>query len=83
MSAVLPPAQQCAVLAGIKATPSGWPPASLDPGTGRRTPAATGSTAEAGIRQIQVSTVSGDCRTNGVVGRSQGAPPARRWSHAA
>lgn len=52
--------QYGAVLAGIKATPFGWPPASLDPGCGRRTPAATGSAAEAGIRQIQVSTVSGD-----------------------
>ena len=39
----LPRAQHGAVLAGIKATPSGWPPASLDPGSGRRPPAATGS----------------------------------------
>ena len=62
MSARLPPAQHGAVLAGIKATPSGCPPASLDPGCGRRPPATTGSPAEVGIRQNQVSTVSGDCR---------------------
>ena len=46
MSTPLPPAQHGAVPAGIKATPSGWPPASLDPGCGRRTPAATGSPAQ-------------------------------------
>jgi hypothetical protein len=63
MSAVLPPAQHGDVLAGIKAPPCGWPSASLDPGCGRRPPAGTGSNGRrAGIRQIQVSTVSGDCR---------------------
>jgi hypothetical protein len=46
MSTPLPPAQHGAVLTGVKATPSGWPPASLDPGCGRRTPAATGSPAQ-------------------------------------
>jgi putative transposase len=67
MSTPLPPAQHGAVLAGVKATPSGWPPASLDPGCGRRTPAATGSPAQGEIRQIQVSTVSGDCRGSRIV----------------
>ena len=43
MSAPLPTAQHGAVLAGIKATSSGWPPASLDPGSGRHRSAATGS----------------------------------------
>jgi hypothetical protein len=46
MSTPLPPAQHGAVPADIKATPSRWPPASLDPGCGRRTPAATGSPAQ-------------------------------------
>ena len=36
-------AQHRAVLAGVKATPSGWPPASPDPSSGRRPTAATGS----------------------------------------
>jgi hypothetical protein len=57
MSAPLPRVQHGAVLAGVKATPSGWPPASPDPSSGRRPPAATGS----GIQQTQVSTLSGDC----------------------
>jgi hypothetical protein len=39
MSTPLPPAQHGAVLTGIKATPSRWPPASLDPGCRRRPPA--------------------------------------------
>ena len=43
MSAPLPRVQHGAVLAGVKATPSGWPPASPDPSSGRRPPAATGS----------------------------------------
>ena len=43
MSAPLPRAQDGAVLAGVKATPSGWPPASLDPGCGRRRKTASGS----------------------------------------
>jgi hypothetical protein len=57
MSAPLPRVQGGAVLTGVKATPSGWPPASPDPSSGRRPQAATGS----GIQQNQVSTVSGDC----------------------
>jgi len=59
MSAPLPRVQHGAVLAGVKATPSGWPPASPDPSSGRRPPAATGS----GIQQTQVSTLSGDCQS--------------------
>lgn len=35
MTGPRPPAQHGVVLAGVKATPSGWPPASLDPGSGR------------------------------------------------
>ena len=53
MSPPLPAAEHDAVLAGIKATPSGWPPASLDPGCGRRTPAGTGSPAEERIRKFR------------------------------
>ena len=58
MTAPLPRTQDGAVLAGVKAKPLGWPPASLDPRSGRRPPAATGER----IQQIQVSTLSGDCR---------------------
>jgi hypothetical protein len=61
MSAPLPSVHDGAVLAGVKATPSGWPAASPDPSSGRHPPAATGS----GIQQIQVSTVSGDCQQAG------------------
>jgi hypothetical protein len=61
MSAPLPRVQHGTVLAGVKATPSGWPPASPDPSSGRRPPAATGS----GIQQNQVSTVPGDCHKAG------------------
>jgi hypothetical protein len=56
----LPRTQHDPVLAGVKATPSGWPPASLDPDSGRGHSAASGSPWHT-IRQIQVSTVSGDC----------------------
>jgi hypothetical protein len=62
MSTPLRPAQHGAVLAGIKATPSRWPPASLDPGCGRRTRRQPGARPREKIRQIQVSTASGDCR---------------------
>lgn len=44
MNAVPPPVQHRAVLAGLKAMPCGWPPASLHPGHRRRTPAGNGST---------------------------------------
>jgi hypothetical protein len=56
------PRQPGTVLAGVKAMPSGWPPASLDPGCGRRPSAADGSKPEIKIHQFQVSTVRGDCR---------------------
>lgn len=39
----LPPLHDGVVLAGVKATPFGWPPASLDPGSGRRRQATSGS----------------------------------------
>jgi hypothetical protein len=59
-TSVLPPLQHDVVLAAVKATPSGWPPASLDPTCGRRPGAASGTKE---IHQFQVSTVSGDCHT--------------------
>lgn len=55
----LPRTEHDPVLAGVKATPFGWPAASLDPDCGRGPQAASGSPA-ARIRQNQVSTVSGD-----------------------
>jgi hypothetical protein len=42
----VPTAQDGAVLAGVKATPCGWPPASLDPGSGRHELAAIGTPAQ-------------------------------------
>lgn len=59
----LPGDQHDHVLAGVKAKPSGWPAASPDPGSGRSHRAASGSPLKT-IQQIQVSTVSGDCRTS-------------------
>ena len=59
----LPRTQHGRVLAGVKATPDGWPPASLDPGSGRDPTAAAGSVGRGTrIKQIQVSTLSGDCQ---------------------
>jgi hypothetical protein len=58
----LPHSQHGLVFAGLKATPSGWPAASLDPGSGRRQHAVSGSGPERRIHKSQVSTVSGDCR---------------------
>lgn len=49
------------VLVDVKAKPSGWPTASLDPDSGRG-PQATSGIRAAGEPQNQVSTVSGDCR---------------------
>ena len=57
----LPRTEPDLVLAGVKAKPSGWPPASLDPDSGRGPQAASGSRPTTN-QQIQVSTVSGDCR---------------------
>lgn len=61
----LPRSQHDGVLAGVKATPCGWPPASLDTSSGRRQFAVSGSgPPRTEIHQFQVSTVSGDCRTS-------------------
>jgi hypothetical protein len=51
------PGQPGTVLAGVKAKPSGWPPASLDPGCERRLFAANGSKPETKTYQFHVSTV--------------------------
>ena len=48
------------VLDGVKAMPSGWPSASLDPDSGRPSRGDEREPAQ-GEPQIQVSTVSGDC----------------------
>lgn len=58
----LPRTKHDPVLAGVKATPFGWPTASPDPGSGRGPTAASGSPLST-ITQNQASTVSGDCRT--------------------
>jgi hypothetical protein len=54
------------VLAGVKATPFGWPPASPDTGCGRclTAPAGEGTKEDHQnkICSTEVSTVSGDCR---------------------
>ena len=60
MNGPLPHTQHGLVLAGDKAKPSGWPPASPDPGCGRGPVASSGSTADDHIHKSQVSTVSGD-----------------------
>ncbi|TKG58126.1 integrase core domain-containing protein, partial [Prauserella endophytica] len=60
-----PPApEDDVVLTGVKAHPSGRPPAGLDPGCGRRPQAASGKP-RGGLQepQIHVSTVSRDCRS--------------------
>ena len=63
MSAPLPPAQHGAVLAGLKAQPSGWPLASLDPGSGRHPPAGTRSREQKGsdkIRPLRFQGIAGE-----------------------
>jgi hypothetical protein len=50
------------VLAGLKATPYGWPTASLDPGSRRRGPHPAEGQQHTNHKN-QVSTVSGDCRS--------------------
>ena len=73
----LPHIEDGPVLAGVKATPSGWPAASLDPGSGRDPGAVSGSPLHT-IQQIQVSTLSGDCRhhhSSGSPARAQAADP--------
>ena len=63
----IPRIQRDPVLADVKAKPSGWPPASLDPDCGRGAQAASGSPPH-GIQQNQVSTLSGDCRPSRIWG---------------
>jgi len=68
MNARIPRTERDHVLVDVKATPLGWPTASLDPDSGRGRQATSGMPAP-GDPQNQVSTVSGDCR-----------PPSRRTS---
>ena len=68
MTGPLPATQRGTVLAGVKAKPFGWPAASLDPGCGRH-PANRRRTGleerpKTKIRQSEVSTLLGDCRTS-------------------
>jgi hypothetical protein len=57
-----PHTERGSVLAGVKAMPFGWPPASPDSGSGRGHNAVSGSPLHT-IQQNQVSTVSGDCHS--------------------
>jgi hypothetical protein len=59
----IPCSQRDHVLVDVKAKPSGWPTASLDPDSGRGPMARSGTPAH-GDPQIQVSTVLGDCQRN-------------------
>jgi hypothetical protein len=74
------PVQHGTVLTAVKAEPSGWPTASLDPGSGRRRSTRTRSRPTEITQQdppIQVSTVSGDCRAaRGVL--DPGEQPSQR-----
>ena len=72
------------VLIDVKAKPSGWPPASPDPDSGRAPQPASGAPAHNQTTKTQVSTVSGDCRalvlmtmSSGVEGRSLSGHPVR------
>jgi hypothetical protein len=58
----IPRSQRDHVLVDVKAQPSGWPTASLDPDSGRGRKARSGMPAYNRIHNSQVSTVSGDCR---------------------
>jgi hypothetical protein len=49
----IPQSQHGLVLAGLKATPSGWPAASLDPGSGRRQDTTSGRGPERRIHKSQ------------------------------
>lgn len=51
------------VLVGVKATPSEWPTASLDPDSGRGPETTSGIPDNRQIHKSQISTVPGDCRT--------------------
>jgi hypothetical protein len=50
------------LLVGVKATPSGWPTASLDPDSGDRRRARSGARRVYEPQKL-VFTVSGDCRS--------------------
>jgi hypothetical protein len=58
----IPRTERDHVLVDVKAKPSGWPTASLDPDSGRGPQATSGTPARPENQQFQVSTVSGDCR---------------------
>jgi hypothetical protein len=58
----IPHTESDLVLADVKAKPSGWPPASLDPDSGRAPQPASGTPAHNQNNKSQVSTVSGDCQ---------------------
>ena len=73
MNGQLPHTEHDHVLAGVKAKPFGWPAASPDPGSGRGPRTASGSPLHTN-QQIQLSTVSGDCRGSRNVGASRRAP---------
>jgi len=64
MTGLLPPAQHGVVLTGIKAKPRGRPfgPA-LTPAAGDTHQHRAGASRKTKIRQFQVSTVRGDCRS--------------------
>lgn len=59
---LLPLTQRGAVLARVKAKPSGRPTAGLDPASGRRPNTPSGSKPKIMNHKSQVSTVSGDCQ---------------------
>jgi hypothetical protein len=64
----IPHTESDLVLVDVKAKPSGWPPASLDPDSGRVPQATSGKPANNRNNKFQVSTVSGDCRLAPPVG---------------
>ena len=58
----IPHSQRDHVLIDVKARPSRWPTASLDPDSGRGPQPTSGMPACSRIHKSQVSTLSGDCR---------------------
>jgi hypothetical protein len=70
--------QHGAVLAGVTATPCGWPAASLDTASGRHHTAPVGPGSkdqQSKIRLTEVSTVWGDCRAVGSQAERCGTRP--------
>jgi len=70
MRGLLRSEQPGTVLAGVKATPCGWPAASLDPGCGRSpttTDEARREKSKDKIHSSRVSTVRGDCRAQALL----------------